>query len=133
VPQAFLTLLAKDNIAYVPTNSASLGTSQKVNFAPRLGLAYQINPRVAIHAGFGIFYGGYENYGLSAMPAANFLFNIATSYTAANAVTPLTQSGSIGSLSAGLTNVPPSASNANLTSIFLLAAHWTGSPLAIST
>ena len=120
VPQAFLALLAKDNIAFVPTNNAGLGTSQKANFAPRFGLAYQVNPRVVIHAGFGIFYGGYENYGLSAMPAANFPFNIATSYSAANAVTPLTQNGSIGTLSAGLTNVPLSASNANLTSISLL-------------
>jgi hypothetical protein len=79
-----------------------------------------------IHAGGGIFYGGYENYGLSAMPAANFPFNIATSYSAANAVTPLTANNSIGTLANGLLNVPLSASNANLTSIGLLgrAYNW---------
>jgi outer membrane receptor protein involved in Fe transport len=120
VPQAFLNLLAKDNIAFVPTSNPGLGTAQKENFAPRFGVAYQLNSRTVIHAGAGLFYGGYENYGLSAMPAANFPFNIATSYSAANAVTPLTPSNSVGTLNNGLTNVPLSASNANLTNITLL-------------
>ncbi len=120
VPAAFLALLAKDNIAFVPTSNAGLGVAQDLNFAPRFGAAYQINSRLVFHAGFGLFYGGYENYGLSAMPAANFPFNIATSYSAANAVTPLTPTNSIGTLSNGLTNVPLSASVANLSSIGLL-------------
>ena len=120
VPQAFLNLLAKDNIAFVPTSNAGLGQAQKENFAPRFGVAYQINPRIVVHAGFGIFYGGYENYGLSGMPAANFPFNIATSYSAANAVTPLSPTNAIGTLANGLTNVPLTASNANLSSITLL-------------
>jgi len=126
VPQAFLTLLAKDNIAFVETNNAGLGEAQKDNFGPRLGLAYQVNSRIVVHAGAGIFYGGYENYGLSGMPAANFPFNIATSYTDANAVTPLTANNSIGTLANGLLNVPLSTSNANLTSITLLgrAYNW---------
>jgi hypothetical protein len=120
VPQAFLNLLAKDNIAFVPTDNASLGVAQKENFAPRFGLAYQLNDRTVLHAGVGLFYGGYENYGLSAMPAANFPFNIATSYSAANAVTPLTPNNSVGTLSNGLINVPLSPANANLTNIGLL-------------
>ncbi len=120
VPAAFITLLAHDNIAFVPTGNASLGVAQDLNFAPRFGVAYQINPRIVFHAGVGLFYGGYENYGLSAMPAANFPFNIATSYTSANAVTPLTPTNSIGTLSNGLTNVPLSASVANLSQISLL-------------
>jgi hypothetical protein len=124
VPQAFLALLAKDNIAFVPTSNAGLGVAQKLNFAPRFGLAYEVNSRTVIHAGFGIFYGGYENYGLSAMPAANFPFNIATSYTDANAVTPLTANNSIGTLANGLLNVPLSASNANLSSISLLGRQY---------
>ena len=124
VPAAFITLLAKDNIAFVPTGNAGLGVAQDLNFAPRFGVAYQINSRIVFHAGFGLFYGGYENYGLSAMPAANFPFNIATSYTSANAVTPLTPTNSIGTLSNGLTNVPLSASVANLSSISLLGRDY---------
>ncbi|RRA48082.1 TonB-dependent receptor [Acidipila sp. EB88] len=125
VPQAFLSLLAKDNIAFVPTTNNGLGTAQHTNFAPRVGFAYQVNPRTVIHAGFGLFYGGYENYGLSASPAANFPFNIATSYSAANAVTPLTATNSIGTLGNGLTNVPLSADGANLSSITLLGRQYT--------
>jgi hypothetical protein len=124
IPQAFLTLLAKDNIAFVPTSNPGLGVAQKENFAPRFGAAYQINPRTVIHAGFGLFYGGYENYGLSSMPAANFPFNIATSYTDANAATPLTLNNSIGTLANGLTNLPLSAANANLSSITLLGRQY---------
>jgi len=126
VPQAFINLLAKDNIAFVPTDNDHLGTAQTENFAPRFGLAYQANAKTVIHAGFGLFYGGYENYGLSASPPANFPFNIATSYTAANSVTPLTPNNSVGSLGNGLVNVPLSAANANLTNISLLGRqyHW---------
>lgn len=124
VPQAFLALLAKDNIAFVTTSNKGLGNAQKKNFAPRFGLAYQANPRTVIHAGFGLFYGGYENYGLSASPPANFPFNIATSYTAANSVTPLTPDNSVGTLGNGLTNVPLSAANARLTNISLLGRQY---------
>ncbi|HZR57521.1 MAG TPA: TonB-dependent receptor [Terriglobales bacterium] len=31
------------------------------NFAPRIGMAYQIDPKLVMRAGFGIFYGGQEN------------------------------------------------------------------------
>lgn len=124
VPQAFLALLAKDGIAFVPTSNDGLGTAQKANFSPRIGFAFQANPRTVFHAGFGVFYGGYENYGLSASPGANFPFNIATSYSAANSVTPLTPDNSIGTLANGLTNVPLTAANANLSSITLLGRQY---------
>lgn len=124
VPQAFIALLNKDNIAFVPTDNRGLGTAQKENFAPRFGLAYQASSRLVIHAGFGLFYGGYENYGLSAQPGANFPFNIATSYTAGNPVTPLTPDNSVGTLTNGLTNIPLSAANANLSSITLLGRQY---------
>jgi hypothetical protein len=124
VPVAFQNLLAKDNIAFVTTNNTGLGSAQSTNFAPRFGLAYQANSKIVIHAGFGLFYGGYENYGLSASPPANFPFNIATSYTAANSVTPLTSDNSVGAIGNGLTNVPLNAANANLTNISLLGRQY---------
>ncbi len=124
VPQAFLNLLAKDKIAFVTTSNAALGTAQLANFAPRIGFAYQADQRVVIHGGFGLFYGGYENYGLSASPAANFPFNVAASYSDANAVTPLTPNNSIGTLSNGLLDVPLSPAGANLTSITLLGRQY---------
>lgn len=124
VPQPFIALLAKNNIAFVPTGNDGLGTAQKQNFAPRFGLAYQATPRIVVHAGFGLFFGGYENYGLSASPPANFPFNVATSYSAANSVTPLTPNNSIGTLANGLINVPLNPANANLTNISLLGRQY---------
>lgn len=115
VPQAFLALLAKDNIAFTPTSNVELSTSQYMNFAPRFGFAYQESPRLVLHGGFGISYGGSENYGVAANPASNFPFNVNSAYTAANAVSPVTPDNSVGTLQAGLTNVPLSATSATLT------------------
>jgi hypothetical protein len=115
VPQAFLALLAKDNIAFTPTSNVELSTSQYMNFAPRFGFAYQESARLVVHGGFGISYGGSENYGVAANPASNFPFNVNSAYTAANAVSPVAADNSVGTLQAGLTNVPLSATSATLT------------------
>lgn len=124
VPVSFQALLAKDNIAFATTRDITQGNAQKENFAPRFGFAYQPNTKLVVHGGFGLFYGGYENYGLSASPPANFPFNIASSYSAGNSVTPLTPDNSIGTINNGLINVPLSAANANLNSITLLGRQY---------
>jgi Carboxypeptidase regulatory-like domain/TonB dependent receptor len=41
------------------------------NFAPRLGLAYQVTHKTVVRSGFGVFYGRDENYGISARLPAN--------------------------------------------------------------
>jgi hypothetical protein len=41
------------------------------NFAPRLGLAYQVTDRIVVRSGFGVFYGRDENYGISARLPSN--------------------------------------------------------------
>jgi hypothetical protein len=55
--------LAKDGINIVYNSNERLVTSQLTNFAPRLGIAYQLTPTSAIRAGYGIFYGGLESQG----------------------------------------------------------------------
>jgi len=124
IPEAFAVLLASNNIALTPTDNDNLGVAQKLNFAPRFGFSYQARPQIVVRGGYGIFFGGYENYGINGMPAANFPYNIAASFTAANAATPLTPDNSIGSLGAGLTNVPLTASSAQLTNISLLGRQY---------
>lgn len=124
VPVAFQALLAKDNIAFVTTRDITQGTAQTENFAPRFGFAYQPNAKIVVHGGYGLFYGGYENYGLSASPPANFPFNVATSYSAGNSVTPLTPDNSVGTIANGLLNVPLNAANANLSNITLLGRQY---------
>jgi hypothetical protein len=42
------------------------------NFAPRVGLAYQVTPKTVIRSGFGVFYGrADENLGISSRPTNN--------------------------------------------------------------
>src|SRR5207237_5996959 len=62
----FTDLLAKDGIALVTGKyGKSLVQGQKHNFAPRVGFAYQANPKLVVRGGFGIFYNGFENRGFS--------------------------------------------------------------------
>jgi hypothetical protein len=112
VPAAFQALLAKDDIAFTPISGNTLVLAQRINFAPRVGFSYQVLPKVVLRGGYGIFYQGNENHGLSVSNYVNFPFQITTSYTDANAVTPLTPTNSVGTLQNGLLNVPLTAAAA---------------------
>jgi hypothetical protein len=59
----FLAVLAKDNIALQYVDNERLATAQNLNFAPRIGLAYQFTPRTVVRSGFGLFYGGLQSQG----------------------------------------------------------------------
>jgi len=73
---SFLNLLAKDGITLDTTNryGKGLGKSQTTNFAPRLGLAYQVTPKLVARVGFGLFYNGFENRGFSPNIGENYPF-----------------------------------------------------------
>jgi outer membrane receptor protein involved in Fe transport len=73
---SFRTLLAQDGISLAVTDhyGAGLGNSQKANFAPRVGFAYQVNPKLVVRGGFGLFYNGFENRGFSPNIGENYPF-----------------------------------------------------------
>jgi hypothetical protein len=122
-PAAFQDLLAKDGIVFTPVNGNSLVLAQKTNFAPRIGFAYQALPKLVIHGGYGLFFQGNENHGLSVSNYINFPSQVTSSYTAGNAVTPITADNSVGALQNGLLNVPltpAAAAAASSTSLTLL-------------
>jgi Carboxypeptidase regulatory-like domain/TonB dependent receptor/TonB-dependent Receptor Plug Domain len=122
-PVAFQNLLAKDGIVFTPVNGNSLVLAQKTNFAPRLGLAYQVTPKLAVRGGYGLFFQGNENHGLSISNYINFPFQVTSSYSAGNAVTPITSDNSVGALQNGLLNVPltpATAAASSSTSLTLL-------------
>src|SRR6185437_12111436 len=75
-PTCFTDLLAKDGIALTIGNKygKGLGNSQKTNFAPRVGFAYQVTPKLVARGGFGIFYNGFENRGFSPNLGENYPF-----------------------------------------------------------
>jgi hypothetical protein len=82
VSVSFTTLLAQDGIQCLATNKygSGLGNSQKNNFAPRLGFAYQVNPKLVVRGGFGVFYNGFENRGFSPNIGENYPFQFNFSF-----------------------------------------------------
>ena len=56
-----LTQTVGQAVQVSPTGSKSLINTDWNNFAPRIGMAFQINPKAVWRAGYGIFYGGQEN------------------------------------------------------------------------
>ncbi len=91
VSQSFIDLLATDGIQCLATNAygAGLGHSQKNNFAPRIGIAYQASQKLVVRAGFGMFYNGFENRGFSPNLGENYPFQFNFSYFSPNDVTPI--------------------------------------------
>ncbi len=73
---SFNTLMAQDGIGVVIGDKygKGLGRSQKYNFAPRLGFAYQVSPKLVARGGFGLFYNGFENRGFSPNLGENYPF-----------------------------------------------------------
>ncbi len=92
---SFTTLLAADGIGLDITNKygKGLGNSQKANFAPRVGFAYQVTPKFVARGGFGIFYNGFENRGYSPNLGENYPFQFNFNYTPPNDGTPHTFPG----------------------------------------
>jgi hypothetical protein len=75
VPQPFQAILSANNISVASSNNPSLLNSQKYNFAPRFGIAYSVDSRTVIRAGYGIFYGGFEGFGYGVNLGQNVPFN----------------------------------------------------------
>jgi len=87
---SFLSLLQTDGIQLLTTNKygAGLGNSQKTNFAPRIGFAYQVSPKLVVRGGFGIFYNGFENRGFSPNLGENYPFQFNFSFVPPNDSNP---------------------------------------------
>jgi len=79
---SFKTLLAQDgiNLAITDHYGKGLGYSQKLNFAPRFGFAYQATPKLVVRGGAGLFYNGFENRGFSPNIGENYPFQFNFSY-----------------------------------------------------
>jgi hypothetical protein len=94
-PNFLNCLLAKDGIGLAITNKygKGLGDSQKANFAPRVGFAYQVTPKLVARGGFGIFYNGFENRGFSPNLGENYPFQFNFSFFSPNDISPYTYTG----------------------------------------
>ena len=76
-------LLAADGITLDVTNRYGQGLlqTQKTNFAPRVGVNYQITPKLVARSGFGIFYNSFENQGYGPNIGENYPFVFNFSYS----------------------------------------------------
>src|SRR5208283_1588768 len=104
ISSSFVDLLQTDGIKldYTDAYGAGLTNSQKTNFAPRFGFAYQVTPKLVLRGGYGIFYGGFENRGGYPALGYNYPFQFTFGFPSANAWTPVTYSnGQIGTLEQG--------------------------------
>ena len=92
---SFTNLLTADGINLDITSKygKGLGNSQKGNFAPRFGFAYQVSPKLVARGGFGIFYNGFENRGYSPNIGENYPFEFDFNFTPQNDWTPVTFPG----------------------------------------
>jgi len=92
---SFTTLLTADGIGLAITNKygKGLGNSQKSNFAPRVGFAYQVTPKFVARGGFGLFYNGFENRGYSPNLGENYPFQFNFNFTPPDDGTPHTFPG----------------------------------------
>jgi hypothetical protein len=92
---SFTNLLAADGIGLAITNKygKGLGNSEKSNFAPRLGFAYQVSPKFVARGGFGMFYNGFENRGFSPNLGENYPFQFNFNFTPPDDGTPHTYPG----------------------------------------
>jgi hypothetical protein len=116
---SFTQDLAKDGIQLVYTNQygTGLGISQKLNFGPRLGVSYQVTPKLVARVGFGIFYGAFENRGGDPSLGYNYPFEYVLQFQDSSnggvgSVTPtIFPNGSYGTLENGLNGISLTAAN----------------------
>ena len=63
LPPSFLQILSASNINVQYTSNKYLVNPVRLNFAPRLGIAYSMTDKLVVRAGFGLFYNGLEQLG----------------------------------------------------------------------
>jgi hypothetical protein len=123
VPASYTATLAKDGITVKPTGLLP-GQSQKKNFAPRFGFAWQALDRLVVRGGYGLFYGGAEEIGGSPLLTENFPFEYTVTRTALTPQTPITADNSIGLLESSFQNLSIDPATVNVAGLSLIGFQY---------
>ncbi len=122
VSQSFIDGLARDGIDLVYSDEfgSGIGITQKKNFAPRFGFAYQFNSKLVARGGYGIYYGAFENRGGFPNLGYNYPFQFDFNFLAPSDAAPLIYpDGSAATLDRGLLGVPLDPTRVNATGLNL--------------
>jgi len=93
----FAHLLATDGIALKYINNPGLVNVQDYNFGPRVGLAYQVTPKLVARSGFGMFYNSFENQGYGPNIGENYPFQFTINPPLPNGSLPMPLNNANGS------------------------------------
>lgn len=111
---SFPATLAKDGIKLAYSSVPGLTNTPLHDFAPRVGLAYQLTPKLVLRAGYGIYYAGFTNIGGSPDIGSNYPFLFNFSFPSPDAGHPIVYpNGSIGTLETGLTGISLTPASVN--------------------
>lgn len=87
---AFNALLQGDNIQVDCVSSPYVNNAQWTNFAPRVGLAYRILPKLVFRAGYGISYGSFDSVGYGSTLGTNYPFQYTINNPSTTSLVPVT-------------------------------------------
>ena len=94
-----------DGVSISCSSQAGLTEVQKMNFSPRVGIAYQASPKFVVRGGYGVFYGGFENS--SQYTFGDFPFHYNLAYNILTPDQPIKfPNGSTATLENGLSGIP---------------------------
>lgn len=77
--QFFRGLLAYDNIPIICQANNAANKTPKANWAPRIGFAYRITPKLVARAGIGVAYDGFGSIGYGGTLGTNYPFRFSVS------------------------------------------------------
>jgi hypothetical protein len=105
---SFTSLLAKDGIALKYSSVPGLLNTPLDDFAPRIGVAWQVTPRLVARAGYGIYFGGFENLGGAADPGFTYPSSVSLSSPPHDPGHPIVYANGVtATLEQGLLNLEP--------------------------